>query len=48
MVGLLVKKKHWGYLQRFKHHTGVWQTDGRTDILPRHIRAMHMRRAVMS
>jgi len=35
-------KKVWGYIQRCPQNTGVWQTDrqtdGRTDVLPRHTR----------
>ena len=37
------------YKRAFRQNTGVWRTDGQTDILPRHIvRAMHTRRAVNS
>ena len=37
MVGLLDGKKTLRiYVLPFRQNTGVWQTDGRTDILPRH------------
>ena len=45
VVGISDSEKNWGYVQSFRHNTGVWQPDGRTSC---HgiVRAMHTRRAV--
>jgi len=47
--GFPVLKKFWGYAWPFRHNTGMWQTDGRTDGQTSDhglVRTMHTRRAV--